>query len=104
MDSDSTLGASTGSVLNITGVISNQSNTVENLTKEGAGKIIFSTDNTYAGLTTINNGILTIRTPFGLGTQGTAASGTIVNHTLTKTGTLQLEEADPTQTGFLVQG
>jgi autotransporter-associated beta strand protein len=98
LDSDVTLGAAAGS-LNITGQISDRG-AGHNLTKEGAGQIIFSHANTYRGLTTINNGILTIRDPLALGASGTPASGTIVNTNLIGTGTLQLE--DPTGVGFTV--
>src|SRR5262249_53192224 len=47
-------------------------------------------------LTTINDGILTIQTPLGL---GTAAGGTLVNKTLTKTGTLQLDDPNTATDG-----
>jgi autotransporter-associated beta strand protein len=95
LDSDTTLGANTGS-LNISGQISDLG-AGRNLTKEGLGQIIFSHvgGNTYRGLTTINSGILTIEDPLSLGPDasgggGTAASGTIVNQFGGETGTLQL--------------
>src|SRR5262245_24333185 len=80
LDSDASLGAAAGS-LNITGQISD-SGAGHNLSKEGAGQIIFSHvgGNTYRGLTTINNGILTIRDPLALGpAAGTPEAGTLVN-------------------------
>jgi autotransporter-associated beta strand protein len=57
--------------------------------------------NTYRGSTTINNGILEIRNPLALGTaDGTVATGTIVNQSTGKVGTLQIN--DPTRQGFTV--
>jgi autotransporter-associated beta strand protein len=101
MDSDTTFGAAANSSLNILGQISDLSNG-HNVTKEGAGQIIFSTTNTYRGSTTINNGILTIRDPGALGSaDGTPATGTVVNKSITETGTLQIE--DPSGVGFTVQ-
>jgi autotransporter-associated beta strand protein len=95
LDSAVTIGATAGS-LNISGQISDLG-AGQNLTKEGLGQIIFSHagGNTYRGLTTINNGILTIEDPLSLGPDashggGTAASGTLVNQVGGETGTLQL--------------
>jgi autotransporter-associated beta strand protein len=104
MDSDSTFGATSQGTLTITGQISDLG-AGHNLTKEGAGMVVFTNANTYRGLTTINNGILQIQNPLALGPDaahggGTAASGTIVNSSLTEVGQLQM--FDPTGTGFTV--
>lgn len=99
LDSDVSMGSIAGT-MNVTGQISDTA-TGHNLTKEEAGTIIFSSANTYRGLTTINNGILRIRNPLSLGAQGTAVSGTVVASSLTGTGTLQLE-APTGSTGFTV--
>ncbi len=64
------------SSLNISGKISDKGSG-QNLTKVGTNQIILSNDNTYRGVTTINNGVLTIEAPFAL---GTSAQGTIVNY------------------------
>lgn len=98
LDSNSTIGGPAGT-LEITGEISDLG-AGHNLTKEGAGQIILSNANTYRGLTTINNGVLTIRNPLALGLGGAATNGTVVNQTLTGRGTLQLE--DPSGVGFIV--
>ena len=83
-------------VLNITGIISD-TGTGHNLTKEGQGEVRLNspTGNTYRGLTTINDGILTVGTPTALGTAancgaGTPANGTVVNQTLTDVGQLRI--------------
>jgi autotransporter-associated beta strand protein len=105
LDADSTFGSNAGS-LNFTNTISDLG-AGHSLTKEGVGQFIFSHANTYRGLTTINNGVLTIRDPKALGAGGTAQNGTLVNATfsaagaLLEAGTLQLE--DPTGVGFTVQ-
>jgi autotransporter-associated beta strand protein len=104
LDSDSSIGASTGalpgsSVLNITGTIGDL--TGHSLTKQGAGQVIFSSANTYRGTTTINNGILTIRNASALGDITSSQVTTLVNSTLTGSGTLQIE--DPTGAGFVVK-
>ena len=80
------IGANAASSLTISGVISDLG-IGESITKEGKGQLTFSNDNTYRGLTTINNGILTITRPLAL---GTGSTGTIVNSTGTKTGELQV--------------
>jgi autotransporter-associated beta strand protein len=99
MDSDTTFGASAGS-LTLKNTISDLG-AGHNFTKEGLGQIVLAHANTYRGVTTINNGILTIRDPLALGSaDGTAATGTTVNSAKTKTGTLQIE--DPTGVGFTV--
>ena len=98
LDSDTTLGSNAGT-LTITSTVSDLG-AGHNLTKEGVGTIVFAHDNTYRGLTSINNGVLVIETPLGLGVGGTAANGTVVNHTTTKTGQLQL--LDPTGVGFTI--
>jgi autotransporter-associated beta strand protein len=95
LDSDSTLGSNAGA-LNISGQITDFGQG-HNLTKEGVGQILFSHvgGNAYRGQTIINNGILTIEDPLSLGPDasgggGTLATGTIVNQSVTETGTLQL--------------
>jgi autotransporter-associated beta strand protein len=89
------LGALAGK-LTISGQISDLGSGF-NLTKEGDAQIIFNNPagNTYRGLTTINDGILTIEDPLSLGLGGTPQSGTIVNRIpgpsgVAATGTLQL--------------
>src|SRR5262249_46046294 len=102
LDSNASLGAASGTSLNITGQISDLG-AGHDLAKVGAGKIIFSHvgGNTYRGLTTVANGTLTIRDPFALGFgNGTAASGPLVKSTTDGTATLQLEA--PSGVGFLV--
>lgn len=102
LDSDSTIGSAVaGSALTIQGAIVDL--TPLNITKEGPGEVKFTHvgGNSYRGTTTINDGILTITDPLslGLGDQ-TPASGTIVNRTVSKAGTLQL--AILSGTGFTV--
>lgn len=91
MDSSSVLGVAGGSI-DITGVISD-AGSGNNLTKEGTGQLILSNANTYRGLTTINNGVVTIKHSSALGTQGTAANGTVVQNLTAqgKVATLQLD-------------
>jgi autotransporter-associated beta strand protein len=116
LDSDASIGAYFNSVLNITGVISD-TGAGHNLTINGngaptpqplatTGKVIFSHvgGNTYRGLTTISNGILTIRDPLSLGpASGTAAGGTLVNsHPTTGSGTLQIDGTTNGGSGFIV--
>jgi len=99
LDSDTTLGALAGT-LQIDGVVGDLG-AGHNLTKEGAGEIIFTNANTYRGTTTINNGVLDIQNPQGLGAaDDTAATGTIVNQSKGKDGALWVE--DPTGVGFTV--
>lgn len=103
LDSNASIGvfgnASVATSLNVTGQVTDLGSG-HNLTKQGAGRLIFSRDNTYRGLTTINNGILTIRHPQALGAQGSLASGTVVNSSVTGSATLQLEAI--TGPGFTV--
>src|SRR5262249_37850857 len=62
--------------------------------KEGAGTVILAAANSYRGTTTVNNGILQVDDAAALGTADrTAATGTVVNRTLTKQATLQLSAA-----------
>jgi len=88
------LGVNANSTFEIAGLI-NDLGTGENLTKTGAGELIFNPPdgNTYRGVTTINNGILTIRHPQALGRPSTApGTGTIVNSDqINGTGSLQLD-------------
>src|SRR5262249_16296011 len=95
---DASRGASAGS-LNINAPIGD-TGSGHGVSKEGPGQVIFSKADSYRGLTTVNNGILTIRDPLALGTSGTAANGTLVNSTASTAGTLQIE--DPTGVGFTV--
>jgi autotransporter-associated beta strand protein len=101
LNTDGLFGVNAGS-LNISGVISDLGSS-HNVTKSGAGELIFSAANTYRGSTSINNGILDIQNAKALGTaDGTAATGTTVNDNPVtgQVGTLQLE--DPTGVGFTV--
>ncbi|OWK41577.1 Glycosyl hydrolase, BNR repeat precursor [Fimbriiglobus ruber] len=116
MDSNTTIGAAGGTVLNISGQISDL--TQQTVTKEGSGEVVFSHvgGNTYHGQTVINDGVLQIQDPLSLGAAlvapppvlpptGTApaedyAKGTIVNTSPTESGQLQL--FDPTDVGFTV--
>src|SRR5581483_5289194 len=97
MDSDVTIGVAqvgfTAGPLTINGVISDLG--VRSLTKEGPGTLTLEPfgnllGNTYRGTTTVNGGILAIGHPFALGTGGTTANATTVNHSLTESGTLEL--------------
>jgi autotransporter-associated beta strand protein len=94
LDSDTTIGATAGS-LNITSTISDTAQG-HNLTKEGSAQVIFSHlgGNTYRGLTTINNGTLTIEDAQSLGRDllhgGSAQSQALVNEVGGEVGTLQL--------------
>ncbi len=109
LDSDVTFGAngpSNGSVLTITGQISD-AGAGHNVTKEGTGKVAFASANSYRGTTTINNGVLDVENANALGqTDGTSLTGTTVTETVTaggtiiEAGTLQLE--DPSGKGFTV--
>lgn len=99
LDSNASFGSAAGT-LTITGQISDLG-AGHDLTKEGAGKVIFARDNTYRGLTTVNDGTLTIQHGLALGAAGTAQNGTIVNRSLTEVGTLQLD-AEPPVDGIVV--
>jgi autotransporter-associated beta strand protein len=90
LDSDVTIGSATG-VLTITGQISD-GGSGHNLTKEGAGQLVFTNNNAYRGSTTINNGILTIEAPGALGVGGSPASGTFVTQIGNETGELQIDD------------
>jgi autotransporter-associated beta strand protein len=98
LDSTSTFGSDAGT-LRITGVISDLGSG-HNVIKEGISNVTFVNDNTYRGLTTINNGVLTIQSERSLGAEGLFTNRTIVTQTLTKAGTLQID--DPTGVGFTV--
>ena len=101
LDSDSTFGVSPGNILNITGQIGDLGYGYD-VTKEGAGQMIFSHvgGNTYRGQTIINNGILTIEDPLALGAgDNTAQTGTVVNQSITETGTLQLFDPNSAKDG-----
>jgi autotransporter-associated beta strand protein len=108
MDSDSAFGANVNTTMTISSVISDLG-AGHNLTKTGAGTIVFSHlgGNTYRGATTINNGILRIQDPLSLGAganyttpqTNTPQSETIVtdNPTDNLFGTLELDY-NPAQT------
>jgi autotransporter-associated beta strand protein len=99
MDSDSAFGVAGGTQLTITGAIGDNS-TGHNLTKQGAGTLVFPVANTYRGDTTVNNGVLEIENPLALGAganaldpqSGSPQSETIVNYnpTANQAGTLEL--------------
>jgi autotransporter-associated beta strand protein len=69
LNSDSSIGASAGTTLNVSGQISDNGSG-HNLTKVGAGQVVFSSaaGNTYRGTTTINNGTLSVNNASGSGT------------------------------------
>jgi autotransporter-associated beta strand protein len=103
MDSNASLGANAGTTMTVSGLIDDTGFTGgRNLTKVGAGTIVFSRvgGNTYRGQTIINNGILRIQDPLSLGAgadatqpqNGDPNSGTVVNSNATtgEAGTLQL--------------
>lgn len=102
MDSNSALGAAIGTVLNVSGEISD-TGSGRDLTKVAAGEVIFGRvgGNSYRGQTIVDFGTLTIRDPLSLGAganalrteNGTPQSQTIVNYnSITgRGGTLQLE-------------
>lgn len=94
MDSDVTFGSAAGNLI-ISGVISDLGPASGfNVTKEGAGQISFDAANTYRGTTLIQNGILEIRDAQALGTtDGSAATGTTINQSIGKIGTLQINNA-----------
>ncbi len=90
LDSDVTLGSSTGD-LTISGVVSDRG-AGHSIIKEGAGTITLSASNTYRGTTTINNGILALSNGNALGlADGTAATAATVNSNSLETGTLELD-------------
>jgi autotransporter-associated beta strand protein len=71
-----TLTIDTKYLIDIPGVISGAGAIV----KAGAAQVTFNGANTYAGPTTVNDGILRVNTPTGLGVaDGTPANGTTVN-------------------------
>ncbi|MEJ5277288.1 MAG: autotransporter-associated beta strand repeat-containing protein, partial [Thermogemmata sp.] len=102
LDSNSSIGVAANTILNVTGLVTDTA-TGHDLTKVGAGQLIFSRTggNTYRGLTVINNGTLTIRDPQSLGAgsifgspqSGTPQARTIVNYNPVsgEAGTLQIE-------------
>ncbi len=93
------MGANLGSVLSITGVVSNTGQS-QNLNKEGTGEVQLNAANTYHGVTTVDDGILTVGNNLGLGATTAATSApdpteeVIVNSNLTGQGQLRLN--DPT--------
>jgi autotransporter-associated beta strand protein len=103
LDSNATFGATSGTTLVVSGVISD-TGTGRNVTKEEFGEVQFNNANTYRGTTIINNGVLSIGNPQALGTAdrsigadggpltpgGSYGTGTIVNETNTKAGRLQI--------------
>lgn len=91
LDNNVTFGGNAGTTINVQGEISDRS-TGFNVIKEGAGRLIFSAANSYRGTTTIQHGILTVRDAHALGTtDGTSLTGTFVNQSLNKSGTLQID-------------
>jgi autotransporter-associated beta strand protein len=54
--------------VSITAAITGNNTSASNLTKDGAGKLLLITDNTYAGTTSITAGVVQIRTNDALGT------------------------------------
>jgi autotransporter-associated beta strand protein len=98
LDLDTYFGANVGTSLNFTGQISDNG-AGHNLTKVGAGTVIFSHvgGDTYRGTTTINNGILNIQDPNALGNSTTHFSTTTVNYNKITDigGTLQLDNETP---------
>ena len=99
LDNNSYLGASAGSVLNISGAIQDNGAGYA-INKEGAGQIILSHANTYRGATTVDDGILTIQDPNALGNSASYQNAAIVNTGVTGSGTLQLD--DEKSAGFVV--
>ncbi|HET6573645.1 MAG TPA: MBG domain-containing protein [Fimbriiglobus sp.] len=99
LDSNSTVGAAAASTLAITGVISD-TGAGHDLVKEGQGEVQLNAANTYRGLTTVHNGVLTVGNAKALGADGSVASGTLVTQTLVGAGQLRL--ADPGLKGFTV--
>jgi autotransporter-associated beta strand protein len=92
--------STTVSTLDIQGTISDLG-AGHGLIKEGFGTAILDTANSYRGKTTINNGILIVQNALGLGTaDGSAATGTVVNQSNTKSGTLEIR--DPSGVGFTI--
>ncbi len=102
MNTNSTIGANAGTILEISGQIGD-TGSAESITKVGPGTIIFSHvgGDTYHGQTIINNGILEIEDPLSLGAganaldqsqSGSPQAETIVNYnTVTGVaGTLEL--------------
>ncbi|MBY0512916.1 MAG: autotransporter-associated beta strand repeat-containing protein, partial [Gemmataceae bacterium] len=110
LDSNSSIGARTGSTLIVTGVISDTAGG-RDLTKSDQGEVRFDspTGNTYRGLTTIEDGVLSIGHPLALGAPNvlgnndvpSVANGTVVKSTLTGQG--QLRVGDAFGSGFTVR-
>ncbi|MFQ3651969.1 MAG: autotransporter-associated beta strand repeat-containing protein, partial [Gemmataceae bacterium] len=91
LDSNVTLGANSNASMTIRGVISD-AGAGYNLVKEGTGQVTLSGANTFRGQVTINNGTLALAHAQALGfTDGTEASGVVVNSTSLRSGTLLLD-------------
>src|SRR5262249_8461153 len=75
-----------------------------NVTKLGPGKMILSHANTYRGITTVQNGVLTMQDPNALGNSPSFENSVIVksNSTTQEFGALQLDNEDTTRPGFVV--
>lgn len=81
-----------------TGVLTIDANVGSNqsagLLKAGPGTVVLSAPNQYAGLTYINEGVLSVSTNRNLGAQATSANATIImsGGTLRSTGTFTLQD------------
>jgi fibronectin-binding autotransporter adhesin len=86
-----TIGVDTGTTLNLSGIVTGS--TGNNLTKTGTGTLTLSGANTYAGITTVNQGAVAISADTNLGTApGSATPGqlTLNGGTLENTATMIL--------------
>ncbi len=90
-----TVGSDAGSTLSITGNISDLG-PGHSLIKEGPGTVALSGNNSYRLGTVVNNGVLDVQSDTALGfTDGTTATGVVVNSTIAEKGTLQLDQTPP---------
>src|SRR5581483_593792 len=94
LKTNSTIGVDAGSQLTVSGLVQDPLPVPippSNLTKAGAGTLVFPNANTYAGITTVNAGILNIRNPGALGVtptemQTVSVSGSSGSYTLNFNG------------------